>query len=328
MSGERPAASAMARAAVRHGCVRCCTTRRHVEAERAFVVEGPRAIEAALDRGAPLEAVFFGTNADVAFAPLTTRVENAGVPDRAPQGRRARAARFHGHAPTGARGRADAVAVDRRVGVRRTGARRRRARRSRERRHAAAERGGVGRGGNRAERRIGRCLQSQSRSRLRRRDLRNSRPRGVVGGGGARRVGPAGPAAVGRRRPHRHSLRRRSTSRSPPRSSSATRRTACRPISTPISTAASRCRCTGPRSRSTCAMAGVVLCFESARQRARTGSTMTRSPSSSRCSTSPTPRIGEARPRSTTSTAAERALTGRGSPMARANEAIKDLDAG
>ena len=50
------------------------------EAERAFVVEGPRAVEAALDRGAPLEAVFFATNAEIAFAHLTTRVEKAGVP--------------------------------------------------------------------------------------------------------------------------------------------------------------------------------------------------------------------------------------------------------
>ena len=32
--------------------------------ERAFVVEGPRAIDAALARGAALEAAFFATNAD------------------------------------------------------------------------------------------------------------------------------------------------------------------------------------------------------------------------------------------------------------------------
>lgn len=50
------------------------------EAERAFVVEGPRGVGAALDRGAHLEAVYFGTNADVAFAPLRTRLEAAGVP--------------------------------------------------------------------------------------------------------------------------------------------------------------------------------------------------------------------------------------------------------
>jgi len=43
------------------------------------VVEGPRAIEAALDRGAVLEAVFFSTFADVAFASLRSRVEAAGI---------------------------------------------------------------------------------------------------------------------------------------------------------------------------------------------------------------------------------------------------------
>jgi len=48
-------------------------------ADRAFVVEGPRAIEAALDRSAPLEAAFFATNADVAFAPLAARLREAGV---------------------------------------------------------------------------------------------------------------------------------------------------------------------------------------------------------------------------------------------------------
>jgi TrmH family RNA methyltransferase len=49
-------------------------------AEQAFVVEGPRAVDAALDRGAPLEAVFFATNADVAFAALAARIREAGVP--------------------------------------------------------------------------------------------------------------------------------------------------------------------------------------------------------------------------------------------------------
>jgi RNA methyltransferase, TrmH family len=49
-------------------------------AERAFVVEGPRSVDAALDRGAELEAVYFGTNADVAFAPLRARVDAAGIP--------------------------------------------------------------------------------------------------------------------------------------------------------------------------------------------------------------------------------------------------------
>jgi TrmH family RNA methyltransferase len=50
------------------------------EAERAFVVEGPRSVDAALDRGADIQAVYFGTNADVAFAPLRARVDAAGVP--------------------------------------------------------------------------------------------------------------------------------------------------------------------------------------------------------------------------------------------------------
>ena len=49
-------------------------------AEQAFVVEGPRAVEAALDRGAPLDAVYFSTNADVAFARLAGRVRDAGIP--------------------------------------------------------------------------------------------------------------------------------------------------------------------------------------------------------------------------------------------------------
>ena len=43
------------------------------------MVEGPRSVDSALDRGAELEAVYFATNADVAFAPLRARVEAAGV---------------------------------------------------------------------------------------------------------------------------------------------------------------------------------------------------------------------------------------------------------
>jgi TrmH family RNA methyltransferase len=50
------------------------------EGERAFVVEGPRSVDAALDRRADLEAVYFGTNADLAFKPLRARVEAAGIP--------------------------------------------------------------------------------------------------------------------------------------------------------------------------------------------------------------------------------------------------------
>jgi TrmH family RNA methyltransferase len=44
------------------------------------VLEGPRVVGAALDRGAPLERVFVGTGVSTAFAPLMTRLEDAGVP--------------------------------------------------------------------------------------------------------------------------------------------------------------------------------------------------------------------------------------------------------
>jgi TrmH family RNA methyltransferase len=46
--------------------------------ERAFVVEGPRAVDAALDRGARFEAVYFGPHADTAFPALAARVAAAG----------------------------------------------------------------------------------------------------------------------------------------------------------------------------------------------------------------------------------------------------------
>jgi len=49
-------------------------------AARAFVVEGPRAVDAALDRRAPLECVYLGPNAEHAFASLVARVRDAGVP--------------------------------------------------------------------------------------------------------------------------------------------------------------------------------------------------------------------------------------------------------
>lgn len=48
--------------------------------EGLFLVEGPRAIEAALDRNAPLEQVLFGLGARRAFAPLATRLEALRVP--------------------------------------------------------------------------------------------------------------------------------------------------------------------------------------------------------------------------------------------------------
>ena len=49
------------------------------DAERAFVVEGPRAVDAALDRGARFEAVYFGPHADTAFPALTARIAATGT---------------------------------------------------------------------------------------------------------------------------------------------------------------------------------------------------------------------------------------------------------
>jgi TrmH family RNA methyltransferase len=69
--GPRTAAVRRLRALVRDARVRA--------AERAFVVEGPRAIDAALERGGELEAVFFGPNANLAFANLAARLDAAGV---------------------------------------------------------------------------------------------------------------------------------------------------------------------------------------------------------------------------------------------------------
>ena len=43
-------------------------------------MEGPRAVDAALDRGARFEAVYFGPRADTAFPALTARIAAAGVP--------------------------------------------------------------------------------------------------------------------------------------------------------------------------------------------------------------------------------------------------------
>ncbi|MFI5046009.1 MAG: TrmH family RNA methyltransferase [Acidimicrobiia bacterium] len=48
--------------------------------EHAFVIEGPRAVDAALDRGAPLDAVYLGPRAEQAFASLVARLRAAGVP--------------------------------------------------------------------------------------------------------------------------------------------------------------------------------------------------------------------------------------------------------
>jgi TrmH family RNA methyltransferase len=47
--------------------------------EDALVLEGPRVIAAALDRGAALETVYLGPGADVAFAPLVERLDAAHV---------------------------------------------------------------------------------------------------------------------------------------------------------------------------------------------------------------------------------------------------------
>ena len=49
-------------------------------AEQSFVVEGPRAIGAALDRGAALEHAYLGPGAEQAFAPLVERLDRAGIP--------------------------------------------------------------------------------------------------------------------------------------------------------------------------------------------------------------------------------------------------------
>jgi RNA methyltransferase, TrmH family len=48
-------------------------------AERAFVVEGPRAVGAALDRGVRLETVYFGPRAATAFAALSERLAALGT---------------------------------------------------------------------------------------------------------------------------------------------------------------------------------------------------------------------------------------------------------
>jgi TrmH family RNA methyltransferase len=48
--------------------------------EQSFVVEGPRALEGALDRGASLEAVYLAPRADVAFPGLVARLRDTRVP--------------------------------------------------------------------------------------------------------------------------------------------------------------------------------------------------------------------------------------------------------
>jgi TrmH family RNA methyltransferase len=51
--------------------------------ESSFVLEGPRLVADALDRGFALDAVYVGPNADRAFADLIARVDAARVPVRA-----------------------------------------------------------------------------------------------------------------------------------------------------------------------------------------------------------------------------------------------------
>ena len=48
-------------------------------AEQAFVVEGPHALEGALDRGAPITDAYLGPRADTAFADLVARLHAVGV---------------------------------------------------------------------------------------------------------------------------------------------------------------------------------------------------------------------------------------------------------
>jgi TrmH family RNA methyltransferase len=48
--------------------------------EDAFVLEGPRLVDAALTRHAPLEAVYLGYRARPAFEPLLARIDAAGIP--------------------------------------------------------------------------------------------------------------------------------------------------------------------------------------------------------------------------------------------------------
>jgi TrmH family RNA methyltransferase len=49
-------------------------------ADAAFVLEGPRLVADALDRGAPMETVYVGPGARDAFARLIARIEGAGIP--------------------------------------------------------------------------------------------------------------------------------------------------------------------------------------------------------------------------------------------------------
>ena len=53
--------------------------RRTRSVERAFVLEGPRVVRGALDRGARLDAIYLGSGAMRAFAPLVQRAVATGA---------------------------------------------------------------------------------------------------------------------------------------------------------------------------------------------------------------------------------------------------------
>ena len=126
----------------------------------------------------------------------------------------------------------------------------------------------LGRGGNRPRRRIGRRVQSQGRAG--RRPVRSSAfPWWTDVDHGGRRCARSASSAGSGWVPRRPAARRTppSTSAGRPRWCSATRPTVSPPTSTPASTAASTIPMAAPAESLNVAMAGTVLCFESARQR-------------------------------------------------------------
>ena len=118
---------------------------------------------------------------------------------------------------------------------------------------------------------IGRRLQSQGRSGVGRRDVRGpGRGRGVgrvVRGGGARRARRRRRRPAGRHRRPGHAARPRSTSPGRPRSCSATRPTGSIADVDAALDGHVTIPMAGPAESLNVAMAGTVLCFESARQR-------------------------------------------------------------
>ncbi len=241
------------------------------------MVEGPRALEGALDRGASLEAVYLGPGADVAFPALVDPRPRAPA-CRCTRSRRVCSRRSGPPAPRNrcSRWRPIVRAAARRARPRRPRGGRHVDLRPRQPRHDPALRGGRGRGGNRPRARIGRRLQSQGRSRLGGRDLRDTRVGSrcgrMVPGGGARRPRCARSAAAGCRRHRRRCPTTPRISPGPPRWCSATRPT----VSTPRCTARLDGTVAIPMAGATeslnVAMAATVLCFEAARQRRAQGS--------------------------------------------------------